>query len=131
MGEPEVMPCPVFEGSEKRLEVDFFNRQGTIAGGLRCLTRGQLDLLLEKVRILNNIFTEWLLHPSLLTCIQACNFPQSAVRSSGCRSGGRSVISCLIPEECVRQHQLQHIGRISERGKHGKEGNQYLRDHSL
>ncbi|KAL0054651.1 hypothetical protein WJX82_000445 [Trebouxia sp. C0006] len=37
-------PTPVFEGSEKRLEVDFFPTTGS---GLRSLSRSQLDQLLE------------------------------------------------------------------------------------
>ncbi len=37
-------PTPVFEGSEKRLEVDFFPTTGS---GLRSLNRSQLDQLLE------------------------------------------------------------------------------------
>jgi len=50
MGQPKVMPCPVFEGSEKRLELDFLSGPSTAAGGLRCLSRSQIDMLLEKVR---------------------------------------------------------------------------------
>ena len=37
-------PTPVFEGSEKRLEVDFLPTTGS---GLRSLSRSQLDQLLE------------------------------------------------------------------------------------
>ncbi len=44
------LPCPGFEGSEKRLEVDFSFGLGTPAGGLRTLARPQLDGLLQKVR---------------------------------------------------------------------------------
>ena len=44
------LPCPGFEGSEKRLEVDFCFGADAPAGGLRTLTRPQLDGLLEKVR---------------------------------------------------------------------------------
>lgn len=39
-----ILPNPVFEGSEKRLEVDFSD--GPAAGGLRLLTRDQLDELM-------------------------------------------------------------------------------------
>ena len=44
MASAEVWPSPVFEGSEKRLEVDFFHEAGR---GLRSLSRSQLDQLLE------------------------------------------------------------------------------------
>ncbi|DBA97123.1 TPA: Mitochondrial 2-oxoadipate and 2-oxoglutarate transporter, variant 2 [Trebouxia sp. C0004] len=40
----DTWPTPVFEGSEKRLEVDFFPTAGS---GLRSLNRSQLDQLLE------------------------------------------------------------------------------------
>ena len=43
------MSSPIFEGSEKRLEVDFLLGQGSPKGGLRCLSRQQLDNLLDKV----------------------------------------------------------------------------------
>jgi S-adenosylmethionine decarboxylase len=48
---PEIFPCPVFEGSEKRISVSFSPR-GTgapapPAAGLRTLTRSQLDAMLE------------------------------------------------------------------------------------
>ncbi|KAK9821936.1 hypothetical protein WJX81_005453 [Elliptochloris bilobata] len=42
------LPCPGFEGSEKRLEVDFCFGPGTPPCGLRTLSRPQLDGLLEK-----------------------------------------------------------------------------------
>ena len=44
MASAEVWPSPVFEGSEKRLEVDFFPANGR---GLRTINRNQLDQLLE------------------------------------------------------------------------------------
>lgn len=44
MASAEAWPSPVFEGSEKRLEVDFFPAAGS---GLRSLTRIQLDQLVE------------------------------------------------------------------------------------
>lgn len=43
------MHSQIFEGSEKRLEVDFGRSHLTPQQGLRCLTREQLDFLLEKV----------------------------------------------------------------------------------
>lgn len=43
------LPCPGFEGSEKRLEVDFCFGLGAPPCGLRTLSRAQLDGLLEKV----------------------------------------------------------------------------------
>ena len=43
------MAPPIFEGSEKRLEVDFLLSQETQGKGLRCLSRQQLDGLLDKV----------------------------------------------------------------------------------
>ncbi len=52
MHQPEVMPCPVFEGSEKRLELDFLSGPNTAEGGLRCLARAQIDMLLERVGLL-------------------------------------------------------------------------------
>lgn len=42
----DVYPAPVFEGSEKRIEVDFDFGHATPAGGLRALTRAQLDELM-------------------------------------------------------------------------------------
>ena len=46
-----MMSSPIFEGSEKRLEVDFLLSQGTPGKGLRCLSRQQLDILLDKARL--------------------------------------------------------------------------------
>jgi hypothetical protein len=54
----EVFPSPVFEGSEKRLEVDFSSGPGTGAGGLRALTRAQLDFMLSKVRPCRSLLQE-------------------------------------------------------------------------
>lgn len=42
---PAVFPTPVFEGSEKRIEVDF--RLGSAPAGLRALPRAALDALME------------------------------------------------------------------------------------
>ena len=47
---PDVFPCPVFEGSEKRISVTFSAGTSTPRGGLRCLTRTQLDAMLDLVR---------------------------------------------------------------------------------
>ena len=49
MEQPKTLPSPVFEGSEKRLEVDFYTGPYTCTEGLRALDRLQLDGLLEKV----------------------------------------------------------------------------------
>ena len=49
MEQPKALPSPVFEGSEKRLEVDFYSVPYTCTEGLRALDRLQLDRLLEKV----------------------------------------------------------------------------------
>lgn len=43
---PEVLPNPVFEGSEKRIEVDFKLSASSPPEGLRALTRAQLDELM-------------------------------------------------------------------------------------
>lgn len=45
---PEIFPCPVFEGSEKRISVSFRPAPGAAppASGLRALSRPQLDALL-------------------------------------------------------------------------------------
>ena len=43
----EVLPCPVFEGSEKRIEVDFSFTAKAPANGLRSFTRQQLDELMS------------------------------------------------------------------------------------
>jgi hypothetical protein len=40
-----VCPAPVFEGSEKRLEVEFGPGDGSRPGGLRALSRADLDYL--------------------------------------------------------------------------------------
>ena len=48
------MAYPIFEGSEKRLEVDFLLNDTSPAQGLRCLARQQLDGLLEKVKFCLN-----------------------------------------------------------------------------
>ena len=42
----EVLHPPVFEGSEKRIEVDFDFSPASPAGGLRALARSQLDELM-------------------------------------------------------------------------------------
>lgn len=49
VGSVMALPCPGFEGSEKRLEVDFCLGPGAPPCGLRTLSRAQLDGLLEKV----------------------------------------------------------------------------------
>uniref|UniRef100_A0A7S3RAB7 adenosylmethionine decarboxylase n=1 Tax=Dunaliella tertiolecta TaxID=3047 RepID=A0A7S3RAB7_DUNTE len=41
-----VHPAPVFEGSEKRVEIDFAIKEGAPAHGLRALPRAQLDELM-------------------------------------------------------------------------------------
>ena len=47
-GEEHILHCPPFEGSEKRIEVDFSWANGSgNAAGLRDLTRRQLDELME------------------------------------------------------------------------------------
>jgi hypothetical protein len=46
MAPPEVFPNPVFEGSEKRIEVDFRLGAGSPRDGLRSLSRAQLDELM-------------------------------------------------------------------------------------
>jgi hypothetical protein len=44
------LPPPAFEGSEKRLEVDFYSPAGDADGsGLRALPRAVLDDLMEQV----------------------------------------------------------------------------------
>lgn len=43
---PAVLPNPVFEGSEKRIEIDFSRVAASPAEGLRALSRGQLDELM-------------------------------------------------------------------------------------
>ena len=47
-----VLPAPVFEGSEKRLEVDFASPPPACSAGLRALSRTQLDQLLALVSVL-------------------------------------------------------------------------------
>lgn len=46
----EVLPEPVFEGSEKRVEVDFVMGSGAPTSGLRSLPREQLDELMSLAR---------------------------------------------------------------------------------
>ena len=43
------LPCPLFEGSEKRLVAEFAFGAASPVQGLRALSRGQLDELLQKV----------------------------------------------------------------------------------
>ena len=43
------LPCPLFEGSEKRIEVGFVFGAGTPVEGLRSLSRDQLDGLMTEV----------------------------------------------------------------------------------
>ncbi len=42
-------PAPVFEGSEKRIEIDFAHAHDAVAAanGLRAVTRGSLDAMLD------------------------------------------------------------------------------------
>lgn len=44
---PAVLPNPVFEGSEKRVEIDFDWTHDSPANGLRALSRNQLDELMS------------------------------------------------------------------------------------
>jgi ornithine decarboxylase len=43
----QILPCPVFEGSEKRIEVTFAVSPSSPPEGLRALTRAQLDAMLD------------------------------------------------------------------------------------
>ena len=43
------LPCPLFEGSEKRIEVGFAFGASTPVNGLRSLSREQLDGLMSQV----------------------------------------------------------------------------------
>ncbi len=43
------LPCPLFEGSEKRIEVEFAFGAKAPIDGLRSLTREQLDSLMSQV----------------------------------------------------------------------------------
>ena len=56
-------PPPVFEGSEKRLEIDFYAPvpAGAPARGLRAIPRAELDLLLADVSFFPPFFVS-LLH---------------------------------------------------------------------
>ena len=47
LAETPVLPNPVFEGSEKRVEIDFDWTHDSPASGLRALTRQQLDELMS------------------------------------------------------------------------------------
>ena len=42
------LPCPLFEGSEKRIEVEFAFGSKAPINGLRSLTREQLNLLMNQ-----------------------------------------------------------------------------------
>ncbi len=44
------LPCPLFEGSEKRIEVEFAFGATTPVDGLRSLEREQLNVLMSQVR---------------------------------------------------------------------------------
>lgn len=46
---PEVFPCPIFEGSEKRISITFgpSAHSNPVYGGLRALSRAQLDSILD------------------------------------------------------------------------------------
>jgi hypothetical protein len=46
-GSSEILPCPVFEGSEKRIEVDFSFTPKAPINGLRAFSRQQLDELMQ------------------------------------------------------------------------------------
>ena len=49
------LPAPAFEGSEKRLELDFFLGPSSFGQGLRCLTRRQIDSILDRVKLLRTV----------------------------------------------------------------------------
>ena len=44
-----VLPCPLFEGSEKRLAAELSFGAASPVEGLRALQRGQIDALLHQV----------------------------------------------------------------------------------
>ncbi|KAL6769050.1 DCA1 [Auxenochlorella protothecoides x Auxenochlorella symbiontica] len=46
------LPCPAFEGSEKRISVSFSSRAGAVGAGLRALTRAELDALMDSAACL-------------------------------------------------------------------------------
>mmetsp|Transcript_37727 Transcript_37727/g.84057 ORF Transcript_37727/g.84057 Transcript_37727/m.84057 type:complete len:378 (+) Transcript_37727:302-1435(+) len=46
----DILPNPVFEGSEKRIEVNFTTSTGSPENGLRALSRAQLDELMDLAR---------------------------------------------------------------------------------
>ena len=49
MGNETVHPCPLFEGSEKRIVVEFSLGAATPFNGLRAISRAQLDALMQQV----------------------------------------------------------------------------------
>ena len=49
MDSESVLPCPLFEGSEKRLVAEFSFGAASPVEGLRALSRGQIDALLCQV----------------------------------------------------------------------------------
>lgn len=49
---PAVLPCPAFEGSEKRISVSFAPLAGELGCGLRALTRAELDGLMDSAACL-------------------------------------------------------------------------------
>ena len=84
-------PTPVFEGSEKRLEIDFSR---TIGSGLRSLSRAQLDQLMEQAGCCivsdrhNDQFDAYVLSESSLFV-----FPTKLVL----KTCGTTKILCAIP----------------------------------
>jgi hypothetical protein len=72
MATSSALPTPVFEGSEKRIEVHFKSNHAGSPKGLRALTRSTLDHLLKLAaceivsKISNDVFDAYVLSESSL-----------------------------------------------------------------
>lgn len=75
MESESVLPCPLFEGSEKRLAAEFSFGAASPIEGLRALSRGQLDALLRQVgqsSIITACYSPFCWHSCRVRCKQTC-----------------------------------------------------------
>lgn len=110
---PDVFPCPVFEGSEKRISVTFSAAAGASnpppAAGLRTLTRTQLDEMLDLAacQIVSTRSNE---HFDAYVLSESSLFVYPGARAGLCP---RAVAHCMTGSQFVAAHRLEQQARSS------------------
>ena len=122
------LPCPLFEGSEKRIEVEFaFGAQAPVEG-LRSLTREQLDSLMEQVQISGGARIIVFALKSVLTC--GCCSVATLLLSArhilmlsplvSTLSCGNVCNRCFVASDLEQLRLLMPAGRLQHRLAHSE-----------